>query len=168
MWLNQRCHVACNVAMQQVLSLTQCPFSSYRKPATSLTESIKSCSLEMWKSCSLLEHLGGIIGKSHYGIKWVGPAIITIPASVFSLGCHFKFSTCQIPKNWFITAIQKWSVTFLMGDRSYCYDTVNWIWVSEGGLKAFSIEILQNKENAVPPTGKNPSKDLRVVTVVLT
>jgi len=63
----------------------QCPFFSYRKPATNLTESIKSCSLETWKSCSLLEPLGGITGKLHYGIKWVGPATLTIPASVFSL-----------------------------------------------------------------------------------
>lgn len=168
MWLNQRSHVIWNVAMQQVPFLMQCPFSSYRKPATSLTESIKSYSLETWKSCSLLEHLGGIIGKLHYGIKWVEPAILTsfsfLPFAVTSTFPAAKYLKIDL---WQITSALLLNY-FLMCDRPYCYNTVNWVWVSEEALEAFSTEIHQNKKNAMPNMGRNNSKDLWVITVSLT
>lgn len=89
-WKVVSCHdtISHVILLQQgrVLSLTQAwVFFSYRKPATRLTEPIKSCFLETWRSCSLLEHPGGIIGKLHYGIKWVEPAILNLLSSFFSL-----------------------------------------------------------------------------------
>lgn len=156
MWL-------CNTVSMCCLLFTQRDFSSCRKPATSLTELIKSCSLEMWKSCSLLEHLGGITGKLHYGIKWVGQAISTIPASVFCLLLSLQLShlpnTQELVYN---------SNSEVMGGRCYCYDTFNRVRVSEEALKTLSTEIHQNKGSAERTTGRNHSRDPWVIAVALT